>query len=74
MLLLANPPFEGDKALRVLKETIPHLPIGAVFGFVLPQAIIYSSAPKGGNSTWDDRTLKVGLFAAGTTPAVLDPN
>lgn len=41
-LLLANPPFEEGKALRVLKETIPHLPIGAVFGFVLPQAIIYS--------------------------------
>lgn len=41
-LLLANPPFEEGKALRVLRETIPHLPIGAVFGFVLPQAIIYS--------------------------------
>jgi len=37
-----------------------------------PQAVIYSSATKGGNSTWDDRTLKVGLFAAGTVPAVLD--
>ncbi|MCH8858958.1 MAG: N-6 DNA methylase, partial [Proteobacteria bacterium] len=41
-VLLANPPFEDGKALRVLKETIPHLPVGAVFGFVLPQAIIYS--------------------------------
>ena len=37
-----------------------------------PQAIIYSSATKGGNTTWDDRTLKVGLFAIGTVPAVLD--
>ncbi len=41
-LLLGNPPFEEGKALRVLKETIPHLPVGAVFGFVLPQAIIHS--------------------------------
>ncbi len=41
-LLLANPPFEEAKAFRVLKETIPHLRPGAVFGFVVPQAIIYS--------------------------------
>ena len=42
MLLLANPPFEHGKALRVLRETIQCLPAGAVFGVVTPQAILYS--------------------------------
>jgi hypothetical protein len=40
-----------------------------------PQALIYSSAPSGGNATWDDRTLKMGFFAgllAGSDPLVLD--
>jgi hypothetical protein len=60
----------------VVSEGMSH---GASVGFVgdgTPagaQALVYSSAPKGGNTTWDDRTLKVGLFASGTQPAVLDP-
>lgn len=41
-VLLANPPFEEGKALRVLEDTVPQLPVGGVFGFVLPQAIIHS--------------------------------
>jgi hypothetical protein len=39
---LGNPPFEAGKALRVLQETLQHVPLGGVFGFVLPQAITYS--------------------------------
>jgi len=37
-----------------------------------PQAVIYSSAAKGGNGTWDDRTLKINLLAQGGVPVVLD--
>jgi hypothetical protein len=37
-----------------------------------PQAVIYSSADKGSNSTWDDRTLKIGVLESNTTPSVLD--
>jgi len=40
-----------------------------------PEGIIYSSAPSGGNQTWDDRTLKMAFFAgvlAGSEPLVLD--
>lgn len=44
-LLLTNPPFEHSKALRVLRETIPCLRPGAVFGAVVPQALIYSPNP-----------------------------
>lgn len=50
-VLLGNPPFEKGTTLRVLKETIPNLPVGAVFAFVVPQALIYS--PK--RSTQDFR-------------------
>ncbi len=37
-----------------------------------PQAIVYSSAAKGTNSTWDDRTLKIALLVAGAQPTTLD--
>jgi len=37
-----------------------------------PQALIYSSAPKGSNQTWDDRTLKLVLLTPGAVPDVVD--
>ena len=38
-----------------------------------PQALVYSSAAGGtSNSTWDDRTLKIGFLAPGAVPEVLD--
>ncbi|NJN14097.1 MAG: hypothetical protein HC813_00030 [Planctomycetes bacterium] len=37
-----------------------------------PQALVYSVATKGGNTTWDDRTLKIGLLAEGVPPSTLD--
>lgn len=40
-ILLANPPFEGGKALRLLERTIPHLPGGAVFGAIAPAALLF---------------------------------
>lgn len=41
-LLLANPPFESGKALRLLENTLPHLPAGAVFGVVVPATLLHS--------------------------------
>ncbi len=41
-VLLANPPYEGDKAVRLLQRTLPHLPIGAVFGVVVPATLLFS--------------------------------
>ncbi len=41
-VLLVNPPFEGTKPLRVLQRTLPHLPVGAVFGVVAPASLLYS--------------------------------
>ncbi len=43
-VLLVNPPFEGTKPLRVLQQTIPHLPPGAVFGVIVPAGLL--SSPK----------------------------
>ncbi len=40
-LLLANPPFKGGKALRLLENTLPHLPPGAVFGVVVPATLLH---------------------------------
>jgi hypothetical protein len=37
------------------------------------QALIYSAAAPGGNSTWDRRQLHVTTLAPGTTPVILDP-
>jgi hypothetical protein len=41
-VLLTNPPFEERKAERLLERTLPHLPIGAVFGIVVPATILFS--------------------------------
>lgn len=41
-LLLANPPFKGGKPLRLLENTLPHLPAGAVFGVVVPATLLHS--------------------------------
>lgn len=35
-VVLANPPFESEKAAKFLQRTVPALQPGAVFGFVLP--------------------------------------
>jgi N-6 DNA methylase len=35
-VVLANPPFESEKAAKFLHRTVPALQPGAVFGFVLP--------------------------------------
>lgn len=35
-LVLANPPFESEKAAKFLQRTVPALQPGTVFGFVLP--------------------------------------
>lgn len=47
-VLFANPPYEGDKSLRLLERTLPHLPLGAVFGVVVPATLLFSDkkAPK----------------------------
>jgi len=37
-----------------------------------PQAVVFSSAPSGGNDTWDDRTLKAAVLAANATAVELD--
>jgi len=37
-----------------------------------PQALVYSAAAKGNNSTWRDRTLRIVLLASGATPSTLD--
>jgi len=41
-LLLANPPFEDQKALGLLESSLPHLPPGAVFGVVVPATLLHS--------------------------------
>ena len=37
-----------------------------------PQALVYSAGPKGGNTTWDDRQLWLGLLVDGASPFLLD--
>jgi hypothetical protein len=37
-----------------------------------PQAVVYSAGPKGTNTSWDDRQLKLSLLAEGAPPQVLD--
>ena len=37
-----------------------------------PQALVFSSAAKGTNTTWDDRTLKLALLDGGSSPTTLD--
>lgn len=41
-LLLANPPFKGGQPLRLLENTLPHLPAGAVFGVVVPATLLHT--------------------------------
>ncbi|MHC4579591.1 MAG: hypothetical protein ACYTFD_18690, partial [Planctomycetota bacterium] len=36
------------------------------------QALIFSAATAGGNTTWDDRTLRISVLGAGAVPVVLD--
>jgi hypothetical protein len=37
------------------------------------QAVIYSAAAPGGNTTWDERTLNVSVLQAGSSAVLLDP-
>lgn len=41
-LLLGNPPYEVNKATRMLERTLPNLPVGAVFGVVVPATLLFS--------------------------------
>ncbi len=41
-VLLANPPYEANKAQNLLDRTLPHLPAGAVFGVVAPATLLFS--------------------------------
>jgi hypothetical protein len=41
-VLLANPPFEQNKAYGLLERTLPCLPMGAVFGVVAPATFLFS--------------------------------
>jgi len=41
-VLFTNPPFEQNKAYRLLEHTLPHLPVGAVFGVVVPATLLFS--------------------------------
>lgn len=43
-VLLSNPPFGGTKPQQMLQRTLPHLPPGAVFGFIVPAGLL--SSPK----------------------------
>lgn len=41
-VMLTNPPYEERKAEELLYRTLPHLPIGAVFGAIVPATILFS--------------------------------
>lgn len=41
-VMLTNPPYEGRKAEELLHRTLPHLPVGAVFGAVVPAGLLFS--------------------------------
>jgi len=41
-VLLTNPPFQEGKALTLLERTLPNLPVGGVFGAVLPATLLFS--------------------------------
>lgn len=45
-VLLTNPPYEKGKAQELLQRTLPHLPVGAVFGAVVPAALLFSAKPR----------------------------
>lgn len=42
-VMLANPPFEGDKPLQLLERTLPNLPPGAVFGVIVPSTLLFTT-------------------------------
>ena len=41
-VLLTNPPYERGKAQELLDRTLPNLPVGAVFGAVVPATLLFS--------------------------------
>jgi len=41
-VMLTNPPFETRKAEELLYRTLPNLPVGAVFGAVVPATLLFS--------------------------------
>lgn len=41
-VMLANPPYETRKAEELLDRTLPNLPIGAVFGAIVPATLLFS--------------------------------
>ncbi|MEZ5940281.1 MAG: hypothetical protein R3C18_02740 [Planctomycetaceae bacterium] len=41
-VMLTNPPYETRKAEELLFRTLPHLPVGAVFGAVVPATLLFS--------------------------------
>ena len=41
-VLFANPPYEESKAQRFLECTLPNLPVGGVFGVVIPATFLFS--------------------------------
>lgn len=42
-VMLTNPPYETRKAEELLYRTLPNLPVGAVFGAVVPAALLFSA-------------------------------
>ena len=41
-VMLTNPPYETRKAEELLHRTLPNLPVGAVFGAVVPATLLFS--------------------------------
>lgn len=45
-VMLTNPPYESRKAEELLYRTLPNLPVGAVFGAVVPATLLLSDKPR----------------------------
>ncbi|MEX1228965.1 MAG: N-6 DNA methylase [Planctomycetaceae bacterium] len=45
-VLLTNPPYEGRKAEELLYRVLPQLPVGAIFGAVVPATLLFSDKPR----------------------------
>ncbi|MBX3068836.1 MAG: hypothetical protein KF844_09385 [Cryobacterium sp.] len=45
-VMLTNPPYERRKAEELLYRTLPHLPVGAVFGAIVPATLLFSNKPR----------------------------
>lgn len=45
-VMLTNPPYETRKAEELLYRTLPHLPVGAVFGAIVPATLLFSDKPR----------------------------